>query len=77
MNENNLLYSETSERRIELVYSPENNNIKKSEIEKEQFYLLQESKELKENHLKLSYKLEELKSKLKEKSFDVNNFNKK
>ena len=71
MNENNVLYSEASERR-DIIYSPENNNIKKTEIEKQQYYIFQENKELKENHIKLSHKLEELKNKIKEKSIDVN-----
>lgn len=72
MNENNLMFSELSERRVDSIYTPENNNIKKTDLEKEQYYLMQENKELKENHLKLSYRLEELKNKLKEKIIDVN-----
>ena len=74
MNENNLLYSaETSERKVDSVYIQENNYHKKTEleIEKEQYYILQENKELRENQNKLSFKLEELKNKLKEKEIDV------
>ena len=74
MNENNLLYSaETSERKVDSVYIQENNNHNKTEleIEKEQYYILQENKELRENQNKLSFMLEELKNKLKIKEIDV------
>jgi hypothetical protein len=71
MNENNNLYSEASERRVESIYTAENKNNLKSDSEQEQYYLMLENKELKENHLKLSTKLEELKNKIKEKTTDV------
>ena len=71
MNENSNLYSEASERRVESIYTAENKNNLKSDSEQEQYYLMLENKELKENNLKLSSKLEELKNKIKEKTIDV------
>ncbi len=71
MDENNVLYSDSSERREDSNFSPDNQNHKKNNSEKEYFYLLQEKKEIKENHYKLLNKLEELEQKLKEKNIDV------
>jgi len=78
MNEQNVLNSETSEKRGDSIYTPDNNNVnKKPEVEKEQFYLIQENKELKENNIKLTNKLEELESKLKQKNIEVFKYFKK
>ena len=49
------------------IYAPSNN-----ELEKDNYYIFQENKELKENYIKLANKIEELEQKLKDKNPDVN-----
>ena len=74
MTDNNFLTSEYSERRSDVNYTPNHNNInnnKKYDLEKDNYYAILENNELKENNLKLTNKLEELEHKLKEKNIDV------